>query len=351
MFAAHGAFRGVRSPLVSGPKSPTVGVTVSSASITTRPHASVSHDTPIVRRVDHVVVRVAETAYRQLFSMFSGALQLPAHGRATQRSPYTGGSIYAGNVDFRLLPTPSGVFDTASQFYGLVLETQSQDLSRLSARGIPYIPAPYLLPQRGKDPMLLRVNVFLNGYLGATPSMRALFALNKLVPDSVWMRTLAREAPDRIQGAKFMVNHVYRDGMVFLVKYNPGWRAVDAERRRNIADFIARRGGSIGLVSVKEVVIGATNLTAAYARWHRLLYPAEETEQGYWRLGDGPAIRLVAADNDAILYLVWEVESLAESYQVLGDMGLLGRVLDEEVRIRRDMMGGLDIRLVEVGIT
>jgi hypothetical protein len=49
--------------------------------------------------------------------------------------------------------------------------------------------------------------------------------------------------------------------------------------------------------------------------------------------------------------LVWEVESLAEAYQVLGDMGLLGRVLDEEIRIKRDMMGGLDIRLVEVGIT
>ncbi|MFN2203432.1 MAG: hypothetical protein ACK2UO_19710 [Caldilineaceae bacterium] len=324
---------------------------MSSASITTRPHASVSQDTPIVRRVDHLVIRVAESAYRQLFSMFAGALQLPSHRRATQRSAYTGGSVYAGNVDFRLLPAPAGVFDTAAQFYGLVLETQSQDLSRLSARGIPYIPAPYLMPQPGQEPALLRVNVFLGGYLGATPSMRALFALNKLVPDSVWMRTLAREAPDRIQGAKFMVNHVYRDGMVFLVKYNPGWRATDAERRRSIADFIARRGGSLGLISVKEVVIGTTNLMSAYARWHKLLYPAEETDQGCWQLGDGPAIRLIAAEQDAIHHLVWEVESLAEAYQVLGDMGLLGRVLDEEIRIKRDMMGGLDIRLVEVGIT
>ena len=138
----------------------TVGVTVSSASpsvpihvITTRPHASVSQDTPIVRRVDHIVIRVAEPAYRQLYSMFAGALQLPSQRRATQRSAYTGSSIYAGNMDFRLLPTPGGVFETAAQFYGLVLETQSQDLSRLTARGISYIPAPYLMPAaRAKSP-------------------------------------------------------------------------------------------------------------------------------------------------------------------------------------------------------
>lgn len=282
--------------------------------------------------------------------MFAGALQLPAQRRATHRSAYTGSSIYAGNLDFRLLPTPAGVFDTAAQFYGLVLETPSQDLSRLSARGISYIPAPYLMPQPGKTPTLMRVNIFLSGYLGATPSMRALFALNKLVPDRVWMRALAREAPERIQGAKFMVNHVYRDGMVFLVKHNPGWRAADAERRRSIADFIARRGGSLGLVSVREVVIGTTNLPAAYSRWQKLLYPAPEVDQACWQLSEGPAIRLLAAERDAIHHLVWDVESLAEAYQVLGDMGLLGRVLDEEIRIKRDMMGGLDIRLVEVGI-
>ena len=181
--------------------------------------------------------------------------------------------------------------------------------------------------------------------------MRALFALNKLVPDSVWMRALAREAPDRIQGAKFMVNHVYRDGMVFLVKYNPGWRAADAERRRSIADFIARRGGSLGLISVQ----------GSRDRHRRTCHPPMHAgtscstlrrrrtkAAGNWATGR-PSVS-VAAEQDAIHHLVWEVESLAEAYQVLGDMGLLGRVLDEEIRIKRDMMGGLDIRLVEVGI-
>ena len=321
---------------------------MSSASITTRPEPSVSLEPSIVRRVDHIVIRIAEPAYWQLHSLFTGALQLPSQRRTAERSAYTGSSIYAGNIDLRLLPTPGGVFDTAAQFYGLVLETQSQDLSRLTARGIPYIPAPYFLPHTGKEATLLRVNVFLSGYLGASPSMRALFALNKLVPDRVWMRTLSREAPDRIQGAKFMVNRVYRNGMVFLVKYNPGWRSADAERRRSIADFIARRGGSLGLISVKEVVIGTTNISAAYSRWHNLFYPAQELDSNCWQLTEGPAIRLIAADQDAVHHLVLEVESLDEAQQVLGDMGLLGRVRDDEIRIKRDLMGGLDFRLVEV---
>ena len=302
-----------------------------------------------MRRIDHIVVRVAEPAYRQLYRILTGALQLPSQRRMVQRSAYTGSSIYAGNIDFRLLPVP-GIFDSPAQFYGLVLETQSQDLSRLTARGISYIPAPYFLPDTGKGSTLLRVNVFLNGYLGATPSMRALFALNKIVPDRVWMRALAREAPERIQGAKFMVNRVYRDGVVFLVKYNPGWRAADAERRRSIADFIARRGGSLGLVSVKEVVIGTTNLSATARRWHNLLYPAQEMGAACWQLAEGPAIRLLAAEQDAIHHLVWEVESLDEAEQVLGDMGLLGRVREDEIRIKREMMGGLDIRLIEVDL-
>ena len=321
---------------------------MSSASITTRPHASVSLDTPIVRRIDHIIIRVAEPAYRQLYRILTGALQLPSQRRTVQRSAYTGSSIYAGNIDFRLLPAPSGATATPAQFYGLVLETPSQDLTRLTARGINYIPAPYFMPDTEKGSTLLRLNVFLDGFLGATPSMRALFALNKVVPDRVWMRALAREAPDRIQGAKFMVNRVYRDGMVFLVKYNPGWREADAERRRSIADFIARRGGSLGLVSVKEAVIGTTNLSATARRWHNLLYPAQEAESSCWRLAEGPAIRLLAAEQDAIHHLVWEVESLDEAEQVLGDMGLLGRVRDDEIRIKREMLGGLDIRLVEV---
>ena len=214
----------------------------------------------------------------------------------------------------------------------------------------PDIQPAYLMPRTGKGTSLLRLNVFLNGYLGATPAMRVLFALNKLVPDRVWMRALARRAPERIQGAGFIYNRVYRNGIVFLVKYNPGWRAADAERRQSIADFIARRGGSLGLVSVKEVVIGATNLAAAATRWHNLLYPARELDAACWQLAEGPAIRLLASDQDAIHHLVWEVESLDEVEQVLGDMDLLGRVRENEIRLKRDVVGGLDIRLIEVDL-
>ena len=318
--------------------------------ITTRPHPSVSLDVPIVKRIDHVVIRVAEPAYGRLLQLLTGALQLPAPRRLPANSSYQRSSIYAGNMDFEILCGPPQRTGPAARFYGLVLETQAQDLTRLAGRGISYIPAPCYLPRRDKAPMLLRLNFLLDGFLGATPSRRLLFALNHLLPERFWMRTLARNEHDEIRGANLLYDRVYRHGLVMLVKYNPGWRAADAERRRSIADFIARRGGALGLVSVKEVVVGAANLPLAGARWRNLLHPAVENGMASWQISEGAAIRLVAAEKDAIHHMVWEVESLQEAAPLLHDLGLLGSMRGNEIRLDRQALFGLDIRLVEASL-
>ena len=293
------------------------------------------------------MIRVTEPAYQRLLHLLATTLQLPAPRPLPANSAYRRSSIFAGNMDFEILCAPSQRTGPAARFYGLVFETQAQTLSRLTGRGISYIPAPCILPRPGKAPMLLRLNVFLDDYLGATPSLRLLFALNRLVPRRFWMRTLARQEHDEIRGAGFMYDRIYRHGMVMLVKYNPGWRAADAERRRSIADFIARRGGALGLVSVKEVVIGAANLPVASARWHNLLHPAAEDGASSWQIGEGAGIRLIAAERDAIHHMVWEVESLEEAAVVLHDLGLLGSMRGNEIRMDREALFGLDIRLVK----
>ncbi len=318
--------------------------------ITTRPHPSVSLDVPVVRRIDHVVVRVTEPAYRRLLHLLATTLQLPAPWALPATSAYRRSSLYAGNIDFELLTGPAQRGEPPARFYGLVLETQAQDLARLKGRGISYIPAPCILPRPDSSPMLLRLNVLLGGYLGTTPSLRLLFALNRFLPESFWMRALAREEGDEMHGAGLLYERIYRHGMVMLVKHNPGWHAADAERRRSIADFIARRGGALGLVSVKEVVIGVANLAAARAAWHNLLHPAVEIDASAWQLSEGPAIRLVPAPHDAIHHVVWEVESLNEAAQLLSDLGLLGSMRGDEIRLDRAGLGGLDIRLVRASL-
>lgn len=322
------------------------GVIVAST-ITTRPQPTVALDTQIVRRVDHIVICIAKPAYRHLQRLFTHSFQLPAKRRTAERSAYTADSIFAGNLGLRLLAADDSAMPTSAHFYGLVMETKTQDLSRLSARGISYIPAPYYMPHDEQASTLMHVNVLLNGYLGATPIMRALFAVNRLVPDQFWMRALAREVPERIQGADFLLNRLYRDGMVILVKHNPGWRQKEADERHCIADFIARGGGSLGLVSVREVVIGCTDIEAAHYRWHTLLNPAQEVEPSVWRLSQGPAIRLVKSHRNAIDRLVLEVESMDGAAQVLDDMELLGRKSPDELRIEAAKVGGLDFRLVQ----
>lgn len=321
---------------------------MSTKPITTRPRPSVSPDTPVVRRVDHVILRVDAASYDRVYRLFSTTLHLPTPWPITQHPAFRSGGIFAGNVDFEILYVPSRPALRGVQLYGLAFETQMQDFARLTTRGIPYIATPYMQQEADQtEPALLWTNVFLRDFLGSTPWMKTMFALRNLTPDNVWLAAISRGSAKKASGAEFLFNQIYRHGIVFLVKYNPGWRAVDAERRRSVADFIGRGGGTLGLVSVKEVVIGVTNLSVAVQRWGNLLRPAQELSTSAWQVGDGPAVRLIAARTDALHHLVWEVESLAAAWEVLQDLRLLGEVHDDEITLDKAALGGLDIRLVE----
>ncbi len=118
------------------------------------------------------MIRVAEPAYGRLLQLLTGALQLPAAALPANSSYQRSTSMPATWISrsCAALRSERG----RRRFYGLVLETQAQDLTRLAGRGISYIPAPCYLPRRDKAPMLLRLNFLLDGFLGATPSMRLL---------------------------------------------------------------------------------------------------------------------------------------------------------------------------------
>jgi hypothetical protein len=312
----------------------------------TRP--SMSGEAPIVRRIDHIIIRVDDSeVYDRLYHHFSELLQLPTPWPVTEHPSMVSGGIFAGNVDFELLRIPVEKEPVPeARLYGLVFETWSEDFTRLATRDIPYLPAPYNREEGGKQ-VQLWMNLFLPDMLGSNPWMKLTFGIKRLIPDSLWMRLFSKNTADYQKSTRFFFNRVYRDGIVFVVKYNPGWRAVDTERRRSVADFGARRGGALGLIKVKEVVVGTTNINAAAARWHNLLRPTTENSATSWQVGDGPEIRLIAADHDALHHLVWQVESLADAAEVLEDLQMLGRVTDDEVAIDPAALYGLDIRLVE----
>jgi hypothetical protein len=79
--------------------------------------------------------------------------------------------------------------------------------------------------------------------------------------------------------------------------------------------------------------------------WRRLL--DSESSLGIWQVGEGPAIHVVPAAENAIQALLIEVASLSRSKMFLSEKELLGSESAEEVTIDPSRIGGLNIRLVE----
>jgi hypothetical protein len=304
-------------------------------------------NTPIVRRIDHLIIRVPDPAYDQLHTLLTGVFALPVPWPVTHHPAFKSGGVFAGNVDLELLRVVTDPPGEQARLYGLVFEAWSEQTDELAARGIPYLRSPYISAEAGKAPTTLWTNVFFSGLLGSHARMKALFAARRLSPDWLWTRLAPKNSADNVNGVEFMFNRIYGNGVVFMVSYNPAWRNVDTERRAHIAELAQHAGGALGLVRVQEVGIGTTNLTASAIAWRSLLRPALEVDAMCWQPGDGPAVRVVASDQDAIRYLIWEVESLDRAQAVLEDSELLGAVFDDQITINPELIFGLDIRIVE----
>jgi hypothetical protein len=133
---------------------------------------------------------------------------------------------------------------------------------------------------------------------------------------------------------------------VFLSEYNPVYVDAVARRARLRDELTARRGGPLGLVRVQEVIIGTADLRGANRAWETLLAPERRADADVWRIGDGPAVRLVQAKRDMIQGLVLAVAALPTAREFLEKEGLLGVSSETELLIAPSKIRGLTIRLV-----
>ena len=133
---------------------------------------------------------------------------------------------------------------------------------------------------------------------------------------------------------------------VFLSEYSPAYVDVRQRRERLRQQLAASGGGPLGVVDVREVVVGVRDLEMARRLWQRLLDPAPSSGPNTWRVGDGPAIRLVPAPQDRMQALVIRVASLDRAKAFLSDNRLLGAATEGQVTIDPSKVGGLDLRLV-----
>lgn len=278
----------------------------SSSGSQTRPTASQP-----IRQIDHIMIRTGNP--QELYAFFTETLGLPiAWAMTSPRAGVVTGGVAFGNVNVEAIQFP-GQKDTRPRLVGFALEPSGLDasLSELKSRGI------------------------------TSGERRPLIATG---PDgsknTLWTNVTLPQFSDEDNPANATVH-------IFLSEYNATYVNVDERRallRRQLADT---GGGPLGVVAVKEVIIGATDLATARGLWQKLLNPTPSSKSDTWQVASGPAIHLVSARENRIQTLVIQVTSLDRAKAFLREKQLLGADSDGYSTIDPSKVGGLDIRLVD----
>ena len=264
-----------------------------------------------VRQVDHVMIRTGDP--KELFEFFVDVLQLPvAWPLISPRPGVTTGGVSFGNVNVEAIQIP-GQTDNRPRLIGFALEPSDlrSSLTELDRRGITYGP--------------LRPVASTASDGSANP---------------MWTNVTLRQFSDSDGPADATVH-------IFLSEYSPTYVNVAERRVRLHSELTAKRGGPLGVEAVQEIVIGVQDLDGARALWQKLLAPTRASESNVWPIGDGPAVRLVAAGMSSVQELVVRVASLQRARAFLREKGLLGTDSAREATIDPARLNGINIRLVE----
>jgi catechol 2,3-dioxygenase-like lactoylglutathione lyase family enzyme len=264
-----------------------------------------------IRQIDHVMIRTGDP--RELYSFFAETLRLPiAWPMTSPRAGVTTGGVGFGNVNVEAIQVP-GQRDSGPRLLGFAFEPTAleKSLIELKRRGI----------TSGERRPLVAT--------GPDGSTRTL-----------WTNVTLRQFSDSDSPADATIH-------IFLSEYSPTYVNVDDRRERLRAQLVNSGGGPLGVVEVKEVIIGAIDVEAARSLWQKLLDPTPSVGSNTWQVGGGPAVRLVRSAENRIEALVIRVASLERAKEFLRKTQLLGAETASQVTIDPSKVGGLALRLVD----
>jgi hypothetical protein len=289
----------------------------------------------LISRIDHIMIRVNDAIYDQVFSLFTDTLQLPvAWDIHNFYPPFKAGGIMAGSINMEIFRSgEQPLYPGRAQLYGIALEAVPivEALHEMTRRGIPHLP-PYAIPQgyfskRGEHYTLIYVGELLGSDLSRLfhSEQMGLGAIDNLIFDQL-----------------------FHNGTVFLCEYNPTFWRISQQREQNKAQMQAAHGGSLELIDARELVVGTTNIIKAREQWQRLFAPLAPTSEDEWQFASGPALRLVPHERDEIVAMTWKVASLERASTFLQSKGmLLGETTAHQITIAPETTYGIEIRLVE----
>ncbi|WP_248905517.1 hypothetical protein [Halocatena marina] len=152
-----------------------------------------------------------------------------------------------------------------ARLYGLAFDPTTATLTKsqgeLKRRDLSHSAVvPYVRRDEDGAPQHLWVTLYVGGLLGETRWQKAFFAATKLLPE----RLLSR--PNDRDSSPFL-NRVFPRGMIFLVNYDSKF-AENFKRAEAHCSLREREGGPLGVVGLRDVVIGTQNVDTARSRWN-----------------------------------------------------------------------------------
>lgn len=103
-------------------------------------------------------------------------------------------------------------------------------------------------------------------------------------------------------------------------------------------------GGGLGIIALKEIVVGCTDLTS-YSNALSKLPGIKKEKNNLFRFSKGPSIRLVNSDSEGIQKIILTVHSLAAARGFLKQKNMSGESTKNAVMINPEAIEGLRIEL------
>lgn len=265
----------------------------------------VAQGKPLLTKVDHFYLVSSES--ERLFMLFRDEFQLPVVWPYNSFGDFASGGLSFGNVALEFVSNNAADGAGAlTGFKGIAFEPVGDAdaaVAELKRRQLPHHePIPFKFTQGGQE---------LVG----------------------WVAINFTEVPPA------NVN-------IFICDYKQRER-VAGGRDKAVNELVEKSGGPLGVISVRELVLGVASVKDASQVWDKLLDSPGRGACGLFAFGSGPAIRLVQAKTEGIQSMVVGVKSIARAKQFLAERRMLGQESNGQLWIDPAAVGGLAIALVE----
>ncbi len=302
----------------------------------------------LVNQIDHIAIRTEQP--ERLFTFFTQVLGLPVALPLIAYPALTSGSVLLGNTYLEVAcfrppwpahQSPAG-HATPSRGFVLSLEPNAEPLDVveyvLRQREVPHSG---VLPFYGqvepeRPPVKIWANLLLGGLFGDNLFARSFLSLTRFprrMPSAQAAVAQTQSVLNRL------VDSFFPNGLVYFTEYY---------QRAHVNGSAGDQAymGPLGIRRALEVRVGARYIAPARERWARVLNPLQPEAPGYWRLGNGPALRLILNGTDRVQTLVLKVRSLSQARAFLREQNLLRGEFDDEILVELPGDRDLDIRLV-----